>query len=203
MAQKMRILVGCEKSGAVLRTLLSLGHDAVGCDIQSPDHNLPFLRKDIREIWHLEWDALIGFPPCTYLTKAQQHLVWKDPNRAIQQATAAGFFEDLYNCPIPQVVLENPPGFLSYSFRQPNQIIRPYYFGDPYHKEIGLWLKNSPPILSTLFNPERKSIDNHTNGRMTNLERSNVRSSWAYYPRMIEQICLQSFGKVSAGRPQV
>jgi hypothetical protein len=195
-ASVLRILVACSISKTVLECCLSLGHDAVACDVQSPVHSLPFIKGDVREILHLGWDAMIGFPPCQYLTKVQQHLVWNDPERAEKQAEAVQFFKDLYYSPIPQVILENPPGFLSYSFRQPNQIVMPCYFGDPYHKKIGLWLKNSPPVISSLFNPVRKSIDNHTNGRMTNSERSNVRSSWAYFPGMAYQICLQSFGKV-------
>lgn len=41
----------------------------------------------------------------------------------------------LYNCEIPFVALENPVGWMNTAFRKPNQILRPYYFGEPHQKK--------------------------------------------------------------------
>lgn len=193
----MKILVGCEISGTIQEILLSLGHDAVSCDIQKPNHSMPFLHGDINRFLSAGWDALIAFPPCQFLTKAQIHMLYKSPGRMQKSDEAVKFVRKLYDSDIQQVILENPPGRLSTEWRYSDQLIRPCYFGDPYHKEVCLWLKNSPPIMSTCFNPNTMSLDNHTNGRMSSAERSNIRSSWKFFPHMAYQICLQSFGDIS------
>lgn len=192
----MKILVACERTGTMQKVLTDLGHTVLSCDTQKPLHNMPFYQGDVREILSSGWDAMIGFPPCTYLTKAQESLVKKSPARQRKQLAAAEFFKELYHSPIPQVVLENPPGALSRLFRQPDQIVQPWYHGDPYFKQIGLWLKNCPPVIASLYSTERRSMSNHTNGRMSQDQKSNIKSSWAYFPRTAYQIGFQMFGSV-------
>jgi hypothetical protein len=55
----------------------------------------------------------------------------------------------LYNCNIPKIAVENPAGVMSTRFRPPDQYVEPYYFGDPYPKKTGLWLKNLPKLVPT------------------------------------------------------
>jgi site-specific DNA-cytosine methylase len=66
----MKILVGCEESQAVTIELRKLGHEAYSCDILpcSGGHPEWHLQQDITEILKQDWDMIIGFPPCTYLT---------------------------------------------------------------------------------------------------------------------------------------
>jgi len=52
----------------------------------------------------------------------------------------------LANSDIPQTALENPIGIMSTVYREPDQIIQPYYFGDEFQKTTCLWLKNLPPL---------------------------------------------------------
>ena len=67
----MKILVGCEESQAVTRELRALGHEAYSCDLQECSGGRPewHLQMDVFEAIKLkDWDMLIVFPDCTYLT---------------------------------------------------------------------------------------------------------------------------------------
>ena len=92
---------------------------------------------------------LFGFPPCTYLAKVQMHRYYSEPGRYFKALRAMEFFDTLLNSPIPLVGLENPSGFLNSNYCPPDQILSPVNFGDPYRKEICLWLKGFPPLIHT------------------------------------------------------
>ena len=49
----------------------------------------------------------------------------------------------------PKVVIENPVGIMSKLYRKPDQIIQPWWFGDPFEKRTCLWLKGVPPLVAT------------------------------------------------------
>ena len=149
------VLVGCEESQAVTIELRKLGIQAFSCDLLpcSGGHPEWHIHGDIFEaIASREWDMLIGFPTCTYLTNAgigyfnEEKWGAKAVERKKLRLAAAEFFMALYNCKIPRVALENPVGWMNSSFRKPDQILRPYYFGEPQQKNICLWLKNVPLI---------------------------------------------------------
>lgn len=67
----MKILVGCEESQAVTLAFRELGIQAFSCDLEpcSGGHPEWHLQMDIFKAIELEeWDVLIAFPTCTYLT---------------------------------------------------------------------------------------------------------------------------------------
>lgn len=68
----MRILVACEESQAVTVEMRKLGHEAYSCDIQlcSGGHPEWHIQADALELLKMDWDMIIAFPPCTYLTNA-------------------------------------------------------------------------------------------------------------------------------------
>lgn len=139
----MRILVGCECSGAVRDNLIALGHDAMSCDIKPTESPGPHYEGDIMDIINDGWDALIAFPPCTHL--AVSGAAWfKEKRKDGRQQQGIDFFMQMINAPIDKVAVENPVGIMSMKYRKPNQIIHPYYFGDPHPKSTCLWLKNLP-----------------------------------------------------------
>lgn len=164
----LNILVGLEESQAVTIELRKLGHNAFSCDLLpcSGGHAEWHIQGDIFKsiaggffktqggiyIRIDYWDAMIAFPTCTYLTNAGigyfnvERYGDKARIRKIKRLEAAEFFMALYNCEIPLVALENPVGWMNSSFRKPNQILRPYYFGEPHQKNICLWLKGLPLI---------------------------------------------------------
>jgi hypothetical protein len=50
---------------------------------------------------------------------------------------------------IYKIAIENPRGKLNNYWRYPDQVIQPYWFGDPFSKATCLWLKNLPPLMAT------------------------------------------------------
>jgi hypothetical protein len=56
----------------------------------------------------------------------------------------------------PRIAIENPIGIMSTIYRKPDQIIQPFWFGDPYQKATCLWLKNLPPLAPTDIVTERR-----------------------------------------------
>ena len=53
------------------------------------------------------------------------------------------------NSKCKKVAIENPIGIMSTVWRQPDQIIQPYQFGDEFQKTTCLWLKGLPLLKPT------------------------------------------------------
>jgi hypothetical protein len=187
----MRILIACEESGTVRDSFTALGHYALSCDLKPSKSPGNHYQGDVFDIINEDWDLMVAFPPCTYLAKAQQWRYLHEPNRIQLRDQAIDFAKSLFHSNIPSVVLENPAGYLSTGFRPYSQLIRPWWFGDPYDKEICLWFKNVPPVLATCYNPLRKKLHNHVNGRMSQEQKSEIKSSWSYFPRMSAALAQQ------------
>lgn len=149
----MRVMVACEESQTVTMELRRLGHEAYGCDLQecSGGHPEWHIRADALEMIKLKWDMIIAHPPCTYLTSASAVRLYnadhsiKDAARFEKGKRAAEFFLTIWNADCPRIVIENPTPMKVWGLPQYNQIIEPYYFGDPWRKRTCLWLKNCAP----------------------------------------------------------
>lgn len=145
----MRVLVGCEESQIVCKAFRERGHEAYSCDIVpcSGDHPEWHIQDDVLN--HLDdgWDIGIFFPPCTYLTNAANRHFINNPDRWAKRLEAVRFVYDLMNADIPKISTENPIGAISSYIRKPDQIIQPFYFGDPERKSTCLWLKNLPKLV--------------------------------------------------------
>jgi hypothetical protein len=68
---------------------------------------------------------------------------------------AAAFFMDMAfasrgNEPpcAQRIAVENPLGKMSRWYRWPDQVVEPWWFGDPYAKRTGLWLRNLPLLAA-------------------------------------------------------
>jgi hypothetical protein len=95
-----------------------------------------------------DWDLVIAFPPCTHL--ASSGAAWFEAKRADgRQQQGIDFFNLFTNLNTPRVAIENPVGVMSTQYRKPDQIIQPYWFGDPYRKSTCLWLKGLPKLEPT------------------------------------------------------
>lgn len=145
----MRVLVGCEFSGRVRNAFRARGHDAFSCDVMpsrgSQEHHI---RADVRTILRDGWDMAVFFPPCKYLTTAGAGH-WGTRQHDINQELAIDFVLTLMNAPISRVAIENPVGRIGTAIRPADQIIQPYWFGDPWRKATCLWLQNLPPLTQT------------------------------------------------------
>lgn len=178
-----KMLIGFEYSGIVRDAFLSAGFDAISCDLKPTESPGPHIVGDVFELINeVHFDAAIFHPPCTFVAKCQAHRI-KPGNEFYEKMLAA--VEDikrLYYSPIRCVAIENPIGFASTYFRPPDQIIYPWMFGDPHSKDICLWLKNIPPLISTIYNTKRQPVANHVNGRMSTEQKSHIKSK--FFPKV-------------------
>lgn len=147
----MRVLLACEESQAVCKEFRKLGHEAYSADLLDCSGEYPewHIKGDVLEIINDNWDLMIAFPPCTHLTvSGAKHFEQKRKDGRQQQGI--DFFMEMINAPIERIAVENPVGIMSSIYRKPDQIIQPYYFGDPFQKTTCLWLKNLHPLLYNL-----------------------------------------------------
>lgn len=159
----MRVLVACERSGAVRRAFRALGHDAWSNDLFPADDGDPHhIEGDaIRAAYSEHWDIGIFHPECTFLANSgAKHLYAgmkkeNGPNadRWASMGAAAAFFLTLWNAPIPRIAIENPvmlghPRRL-FGIPEPTQTIQPWQFGHGETKATCLWLKGLPPLQPT------------------------------------------------------
>lgn len=151
----MKVLVACEFSGVVREAFSLQGHDAVNCDLLPTEQIGPHIQDDVlKHLYSKNWDLMIAHPPCTYLTVTGNKWMkpeYKDrfPNRQKQREEAIYFFKELANAKIPRIAIENPVGIISTVYREPDQIIQPFMFGDAERKTTCLWLKNLPKLKPT------------------------------------------------------
>lgn len=173
VVEAMRILVACEESQAVCIAFRERGHEAYSCDVIDcsgghPEWHimqdvLPLLNGDCefttrdgtRHIISGQWDMIIAFPPCTYLTVTGNRWfnIERYGERAIERYNerkkAITFFKKIIESNCDKIIVENPIGVMSSVYRKPDQIIHPYYFGDPERKSTCLWLKGVDKLIPT------------------------------------------------------
>jgi hypothetical protein len=159
---KLKVLVACEESQAVCKAFRELGHEAYSNDIIecSGGESEWHLQVDVFEALKLkDWDLVIAFPPCTYLTISANKWYKDQPER--KSGTLVGkarrdarieaieFFMRIFGCGVPKVAIENPIGVMSSEFRKPDQVLQPWMFGHGETKATCLWLKGLPKLVPT------------------------------------------------------
>lgn len=160
-----KVLIACEESQAVTKEMRSLGIEAYSCDIIpcSGGHPEWHLQGDVEPLLKEDWDMIIAFPPCTYLTVTGNRWfnVEKYGDKAIQRhknrKEAIRFFMSIANAKCEKIAIENPVGIMSTEWRKPDCIVHPYHFGDPVEKKTCFWLKNLEPLKPTnVVNPPKR-----------------------------------------------
>jgi hypothetical protein len=142
-----KILIACEESQAVCKEFRTLGFEAYSCDIQDCSGGNPewHIKGDVIDQITKGWDMMIAFPPCTHLAvSGARHFETKKKDG--RQQEGINFFMNMINAPIEKIAVENPVGIMSKIYKKPDQVIQPYFFGDPYQKTTCLWLKNLPKL---------------------------------------------------------
>ena len=142
----MKVLIACEYSGRVRDAFLSLGHEAMSCDLLPTDVEGPHHMGDVTELLHMGWDLMIAHPPCTHLAVSGSRW-FKD--KVKEQAEALVFVQTLMDAQIPKIAIENPVSVISSRIRKPDQIIQPWQFGHGETKATCLWLKGLPKLTPT------------------------------------------------------
>jgi len=154
----MKILVACEYSGIVRDAFIAKGHDALSCDLLPTEQPGPHYQGDVRDILFSDdftFDMMIAFPPCTDLcvSGARYFAAKKADGR---QQKSIDFFLLFTQLPIAKIAIENPVGTMSTLYQKPTQIIQPWQFGIGETKKTCLWLKNLPPLMSSVVCTQRR-----------------------------------------------
>lgn len=134
----LRVLIACEESQAVCIEFRKLGFEAYSCDILpcSGGYSEWHLQQDVTEILKQKWDAIIAFPPCTYLCFAGIRWNTNNPVREKQTEEAVEFFKFIFNADCNYISIENPVGVIPRRTGiKWSQMIHPWQFGDPQEKK--------------------------------------------------------------------
>lgn len=152
----MKALVACEESQVVTIEFRKLGHEAYSCDIEpcSGGHPEWHIQGDVTPVLKEQWDMIIAFPPCTYLSNAGACRLY--PNKGMLDCAryergiaAKAFFMLFYEADCKKVAIENPISSRVFKMPEHTQEIQPYMFGHPYTKKTRLWLKGLPELKPT------------------------------------------------------
>ena len=189
----MRVLVACEENQRVCIAFREKGHEAYSCDMQdcsgghpewhikgdilgllNPKLTIPSFEREIcfltcdgvSHTIHGNWDMIIAFPPCTYLTNAGQcNFTRKNSDRfyrlqrLYKMYNAVLFVNSIWGCECPRIAIENPVGVLSTYFSKPTQIIHPYEYGHSVNKSTCLWLKGLPLLEPTNIGEKDTTVE--------------------------------------------
>jgi hypothetical protein len=166
----MRVLIGCEESGAVREAFLALGHDAWSCDLKpSATPTNRHIIGDIRDVMYWGWDMMAVFhPPCTRLCNSGVRWLDGPPKNPPPDMTpwetenwgllthqhkveimwrlldeGAQLFSDVWNAPIERIAVENPV-----MHRHAKERIRNY---EPAAQTIQPWHHGEPFFKATSF----------------------------------------------------
>ena len=199
-----KILIACEESQAVCIEFRKLGFEAYSCDILpcSGGHPEWHFQEDVFEALKREkWDMVIAFPPCTDLAVSGARHFKKKKEDGRQQKSIE-FFMKFTTLDVPYVAIENPIGIMSTLYRKPDQIVQPFYFGDPDRKTTCLWLKGLPeleytnvvvPNIIKTQNGNNLSQWHYDSYKLPNIEQGKMRSKT--FPGVAKAIASQ-WGKI-------
>lgn len=150
-----RVLVACEESQTVTIEMRKRGIEAFSCDILPCSGNHPewHLHCDVGDVLNDGWDMIIGFPPCTYMSRAGARWMFSggilNEERFTLAQEAKEFFLRIYDADCDFVAVENPTPLKVVGLPEYTQVIQPYQFGHPYSKRTLLWLRGLPDLLPT------------------------------------------------------
>lgn len=154
----MKILIACEESQAVTVEMRKLGHEAYSCDVLEcsgghPEWHIkgdciPLLNgrcsfETMDGVTHEvadQWDMIIGFPPCTYLSNAGARRLYPkkgqlDMDRYQKGLEAKAFFLQIFNADCQRVAVENPVSSKIFEMPKHTQEIQPWMFGHHFTKK--------------------------------------------------------------------
>lgn len=146
----MKVLVACEFSGVVRDAFIARGHYAYSCDLEASESSMidRHYQCDVRKVLDMNWDLMIGHPPCTRICNSgvswlAKRNLWQD------MRDGAAFFKMLLDCDIPKIAIENPIPHkyaLDIIGKKYDQIVQPWQFGHGETKATCLWLKGLPKL---------------------------------------------------------
>ncbi|MGO4854751.1 hypothetical protein [Phaeovulum sp. W22_SRMD_FR3] len=149
---------------------MALGHESIH-ELTTFGSNR-HIRGEIRDHLNDGWDMLaVMHPPCTRLCKSGvRWLHVPPPGRTAAEMQAeleagAALFSDCWRAPIPRIAIENPVmhrharALLPADLPKP-QIVQPWWFGEPFFKATGFYLRGLAPLTaSNRLTPPRKALE--------------------------------------------
>lgn len=187
----MNVLVACEESQRVCAAFREKGHKAFSCDLVECSGGHPewhiqtdvlsiingyckfFTCDKVEHIIDKEWDLIIAFPPCTYLSKAGACRLYHpagiiDNSRYELGLEAKDFFLKILNANCSHICIENPIQLKIFDMPKYSQQIEPYMFGHPFKKCTRLWLKGLPLLKpTTIVEPIQTFLPSNTSKNTT------------------------------------
>ncbi len=190
----MRVLVACEYSGIVRDAFTAQGHYAMSADLLPTESPGPHHQGDVLDVLYDGWDLMVGHPPCTTFTNAANRWLYEDSSKGTAEERrqdreeAIEFFLKLWNAPIERIALENPQPhpYVIDRVGMYHDKLQPWMFGEPETKGICLWLKNLPPLMSTVIETDRQPKVHHMS---PGEERSKERSR--FFPLVAQEMAIQ------------
>jgi len=160
--RRIKALIACEFSG-VVRNAFNAYHEveAISVDLLPPEDGRTdcHWQSNVLNVLNYGWDAMIAFPPCTFLANSGVKHLYKDgrkenginQERWDEMQKAAEFFNLLLNADIPYKMLENPiqHRHARKLIRKYDQIIQPHQFGHLEQKATCIWLEGLPKLKPT------------------------------------------------------
>ncbi len=157
-----RVLIGCETSGVMRRAFAARGHDAWSVDLlPADDRSNRHIVGDVRDHLADGWDLLVvAHPPCTRLCNSGvRWLHTPPPGRTkadmwTELDEGVDLFVACWRAPVDRVAVENPIMHRHARQRMPPdlprpQIVQPWWFGEPFTKATGFYLRGLPPLVPT------------------------------------------------------
>lgn len=171
----LRVLIGCETSGRMRRAFAARGHDVWSVDLEpAEDGSNRHIIGDVRDHLHEGWDLLaVMHPPCTRLCNSGVRWLHQPPpgrSRADMWAEldqGAALFAACWTAPINRVAIENPIMHRHARERLPAdlpkpQIVQPWWFGEPFFKATGFYLRGLAELAPTnRLTPPKPGTDEH------------------------------------------
>jgi len=179
LPKDINILVACEESQAITKEFRKRGFTAFSCDIEPCSGGHPewhiqfdctmpmagwsFYTQDGFKHHGRKFDLVIAHPPCTHLCASGARW-WNNPatpDKPLLQDQAINFFMMFVNNSkyFKHMAIENPIGIMSKKYRKPDQIVQPFWFGDPARKSTCWWLFNLPNLIPDNMVDEGESFD--------------------------------------------
>lgn len=160
----MKVLINCEFSGIVRDAFAALGHDAWSCDLLPTERPGKHIRADFRSVAQDSWDFVGYHFECRVMANSGVRWLYEKPGRWQELDEAAEMFN--------LTLRDTRPGYSENSQmhkhakqridRLHDQIIQPWYHGDPYFKKTLLWLRGIDKLEdSCRLTPPQKGTEEY------------------------------------------
>lgn len=147
----MKVLIVCEFSGRVREEFKRMGHDAWSCDYRDTEIPGKHIKADFRSVIQDTWDFIGYHYECRVMANSGVRWLYEIPGRWAELNEACETFNITLRDSRPGYS-ENPIQHKHTKIRidrEQDQVIQPWYFGDPYFKATCLWLRGIPLLRAT------------------------------------------------------